>query len=197
MASLGTWPSTIMPAAARFMLQTNQRVNASPGGGSEQAVDMLNDRWMAYITLSARKFADAAAVEALIASFRGQVNTINLWHFARPTPRGTLSTSPTTLAADAAQNASSIQIAATTGQTVYAGDLVGAGGQILMISADATASAGVLTLSLVNRLRAALSSGAAVTVEKPTAPFRLLSHSGVTYSQGVVDTIDLTFGEAV
>src|SRR5205085_9264189 len=51
MASIGTWPTSLKPTSARLTLQTNQRLNASPFGGSEQAIDMLNDRWMLSLTL--------------------------------------------------------------------------------------------------------------------------------------------------
>lgn len=200
MPSLGTWPSTIVPMSARFVLQTNQRVNASPGGGSEQAVDMLNDRWMAYITLPIEKFADAAKVEAFLASFRGQVNWVDLWHFARPTPQGTIAGAPTVSGAHA-QGASSLivqTVPAVPGATVKSGDMLGAGGLLLMASADATANgSGVITVPLVNRLRTALSAGAAITITQPKAPFRLLQHSGVEYSRGITGEVSLTMGEKI
>lgn len=199
MASLGNWPSSIVPKSVRMQLQTNQRANAGPGGGSEQVIDMLNDRWMAYVTLPVRKFAEAAAVEAFLASFRGQVNTVNLWHFARSAPRGTMRGTPT-MFANASQGSAAIQIQAVAGETLLAGDVIGAGGQLLMVAADATAQvspAGQLDVTLVNRLRTALSSGASVTWSTPMAPFRLLSHTGVLYSKGVTDEVDLVLGEAI
>jgi hypothetical protein len=197
MASLGTWPTSIEPISARLMLKTNQRANASPDGGSEQVLDMLNDRWMMYLTLPVASYDDAAAVEAFLASFRGMVNTVDLWHFARPTPRGTLDGAPT-LNAAAAQGAASIPITTTAGKTVKAGDMLGVGGLLLQAAADATANgSGVLTVTLVNRLRTALASGAAVTWNKPTAPFRLLSHSGMTYAGALAEEVTLTLGEAI
>lgn len=197
MASLGTWPAGIKPTDARLTMQTNQRVNASPFGGSEQAVDMLNDRWMMTLTLAPMFNRDGGAVESFLASFRGQVNTVNLWHFARPTPVGTLDGSPT-LSASAAQGAASIAIATTAGRTLKAGDMVGAGGLLLMAAADATANgSGVLTVSLTNRLRIALSAGAAVTWNKPTAAFRLLAHSGVGYSGSMAEEVTMSLGEAI
>jgi hypothetical protein len=66
------------------MLQTNQRAGAAPGGGSEQVVDMLNDRLDVLPDSAGEQVRAAAAVEAFLASFRGQVNTGDLWHFARP-----------------------------------------------------------------------------------------------------------------
>ena len=44
-----------------------------------------------------------------------------------------------------------------------------------------------MDVTLVNRLRAALSSGAAVTWDKPTIPFRKLSDSGVLYRRDQPD----------
>jgi hypothetical protein len=86
------------------------------------------------------------------------------------------------------------------GRTLLAGDLIGANGQLLMLSAadatlDANASA---TLSLVNRLRSSVASGAAVTWDKPTAAFRMLSNAGMTYDgMGVTQEVQCTLGEAV
>ena len=86
-----TWPASLVPKTASLRLQTVQRVHASPFGGSEQTVDLLNDRWMLSLTLTQRAGFDwGAKAEAFIAALRGQTNTVALWHFARPTVRGTL-----------------------------------------------------------------------------------------------------------
>lgn len=44
MASLGAWPTTVGVKTCRFMSQVAQLANSSPLGGSEQVVDLLNDR---------------------------------------------------------------------------------------------------------------------------------------------------------
>ena len=49
-----TWPASLVPKTASLRLQTVQRVHASPFGGSEQTVDLLNDRWMLSLTLTQR-----------------------------------------------------------------------------------------------------------------------------------------------
>jgi hypothetical protein len=376
MASLGTWPAAIRPATCRLTPFVNQRVNASPFGGSEQVVDMLNDRWLCSLSLPVRKHAPAASVEAFLNSFRGQVNTVNLWHFTRPVPRGTLRGAPT-LASLAAQGASSLALTGFTGQnnqllrpsefdhaywtksngtisanfiaapdgtmtsdsfiesatttihsvtrssltveagkqytfsiyvnggagrakgfichgpngfggtfpgctydtgagtsvsgaggivglidtgvpgwyrayvtatasssvstatvqlqlrdnaglqtylgdgvsavrlwgaqfnegglidyvgntTLLAGDLIGAGGQLLMVQDDVNdGGTGAMTVNLVNRLRAQIASAQPVTWDKPTAPFRLLSHSGVEYIPGRANEVSMQLGEAI
>lgn len=197
MGSLGTWPGIIRPRSCRMVLSTNQIVNESANGSDEQVIDRLNDRWLCSLTLPMRKHANAAAVEAFLASFRGQVNWVDLWHFVRPMPRGTMRGAPT-LAAAAAQGAASLSIQTAAGATLLAGDMVGCGGLLFMAAADATADgAGVLVLSLVNRARTALALGAAVTWNKPTAPFRLASHSGVNYIPGRADEVSLELREKV
>lgn len=56
--------------------------------------------------------------------------------------------------------------------TLNAGDMLGVGSQLFQVRTNATAtSAGVLTVKTVNRTRVALSSGAAVTWDRPTALF--------------------------
>lgn len=196
--SLITLPAAFRPRSCQLNLSTNQRVNAAPFGGSEQAIDLLNDRWLLTCELPADRLDAAAWREAFIGSLRGQVNTVNLWHFTRPVPAGT-GRGTLTLAANAAQGAASIMVTGcypATG-TLLAGDMLGLGGLLLMVAADCTAVAGNLTVPLANRLRSAQTAGAAVSWSKPTAPFRLLSTSGVLYEPGVANPTSFDFGEAV
>lgn len=196
--SLITLPSTFQVGSCKLDMNVNQRVAASPYGGSEQAIDLLNDRWIMNLQLIQNSYANAQAIEAFIGSFRGQVNTAYLYHFARPTPTGTVR-GTLTLNASAAQGASSIVVTGcnpTTG-TFKAGDMLGVGTQLLMVASDCTAVAGVITVPIINRLRAALSSGAAVTWSAPTAEFRLLSSSGVNYVAGLANAVSLTLGEKI
>ncbi len=191
------WPTGLLPRDFLLTLHINQRVYSSSMGGSEQAVDYLNDRWMASLSLPREVHATSAAVEAFLFSLRGMVNTTALWHFARTAPRGTLRNTPT-IHTDAAAGAASIIVQAAAGETLKAGDMLGAGGLLLMVAEDCTANgSGVITVPLVNRLRTALAAAAAVTWDKPTAPFRLVGTSGVRYQPGVTDAVTLEFVEAI
>jgi hypothetical protein len=196
MASIGTWPTSILARSCRMVLDTNQIVNESPQGGSEQVVDRLNDRWACSLTLPARNHEDAAELEAFLASFRGQVNWVSLWHFGRPEPRGTLRGTPFISGAHAI-GSSTLHINCDTGDTLLAGDLIGAGGMLLMVAEDCAEAGGFIDVPLVNRTRLALASLAAVTWDKPTAPFRLLSHSGVNYFGGRTDEVTMELRERV
>jgi len=185
-----TWPSGLVPRQFSMRLATVQRVHSSPYGGSEQAVDLLNDRWMVSMELAADTYANIAVVEAFIASMRGQTNTVALYHFARPTPRGTLASATY---ASASQGASSVTL--TGSGTLKAGDLFSAGGQLLQVAADVTVSTST-SVSIVNRLRAALTSGS-ITLASPTATFRMINQPAVTYVPGFSETVSLEFAEAI
>lgn len=142
---------------------------------------MLNDRWLVSIETANLNRAAAIAIEVFIAALRGQTNTVALYHFARPIVAGTIAGAKT-LSASAAQGAASISITATG--TLVAGDMLGVSGLLLMVAQDCTSSAGVITVPLTNRLRKALSGGAAVTTTQPTANFRLLATNGVQHTPG-------------
>ena len=191
-------PTPFQPSVCTLRLAVNQRVNASPFGGSEQAVDLLNDRWLLSCDLPANQNSTGPAIEAFIGSLRGQSNVVALWHFARAQPRGTVR-GTLTLNAAVAQGASQIVVAGcspATG-TLLAGDMLGVGNLLFMVATDCVAVAGVITVPIVNRVRAALSSGASVTWSKPTALFRLQSSSVVQYVPMVAQTVSFDFGEAL
>lgn len=196
--ALITPPATFKPRTCTMVQSVTQRVNASPFGGSEQAIDLLNDRWLCNVELPPSTHASAAAMEAFIGAMRGQTNTVQLWHFARPQPQGTVR-GTLTLNASAAQGASSIVLTGCSpaSGTLLAGDLLGVGGLLLMVASDCVASAGVITVPITNRLRTAQSGGAAVTWSKPMATFRLLSTSGVQYAPGVAQGPSFDFGEVI
>jgi hypothetical protein len=188
------WPTALEPRACQFRLATNERVHASPFGGSEQAVDMLNDRWMCTLELPVRRSVQGAALEAFIGRMRGMTNTTPLFHFRRRVPRGTMRGTPV-LAAGAAQGAASLSI--TGSGTLLAGDMLGCGGLLLMVAEDCADVAGTITVPLVNRIRIALALGAAVTWNAPTAPFRLVSRPAVMYVPGHAEAVSMDFAEAV
>ena len=55
-------PVPFAPNSCSLKLSVNQRVNASPFGGSEQAVDLLNDRWLMSLDVPAGYSAQGAAI---------------------------------------------------------------------------------------------------------------------------------------
>jgi len=196
-------PASIMPVTCSLTKFVNQRVSGAPFGGSEQAIDLMNDRWLLSFDLPAYSNASGAAVEAFVGSMRGQTNVVALWHFARPQPRGTVRGTLTLNAAAAAAAASIVVTGCvpTTG-TLLAGDMLSVatptgGTLLLMVANDCTAVAGVITVPITERLRVACNSGAAVTWLRPTALFRLLNTPTIQYAPAIVQGVSLDFGEFI
>ncbi|MCR8961139.1 hypothetical protein M0765_026445 [Variovorax sp. S2] len=195
--SLISLPFGFCPSAFTLRMQTNQRAFGSPFGGSEQVIDLLNDRWLISLTLPNRLHADAARVEAFIASLRGMTNTVNLYHWVRKIPRGTLRGTPTVIATTPAGNPF-LHVQAVAGQTVLAGDMLGVGGLLLQVKDDATADgSGFLVVNIANRLRRQIAAGTAVIWDRPTAPFRLSSPSAVQYIPGYAPEVSMDFVEDI
>lgn len=196
--SVITLPANFKPSSCALTPFMSQRVSAAPFGGSEQPVDLLNDRWLMSCELPNSLTNSGAWIEAFIGSMRGQVNTVALHHFARPYPVGTVR-GTLTLNASVAQGANSIAVTgcSPSNGTLLAGDMLGVGGLLLMVASDCTAVAGVITVPVTNRIRTALSSGASVTWAKPTAMFRLLSNNAVSYTPAVAGAVSFDFGEAI
>ncbi|CAA2107622.1 hypothetical protein [Variovorax paradoxus] len=197
--SLIALPAGFCPNSFSMRLQTNQRAFASPFGGSEQVIDMGNDRWLVSLSLPNRKFADAARVEAFIASLRGMTNTVALFHWIRKVPRGTMRGSPVVaVGAPLFVGDPNIQVTTTAGATLLAGDMVGVGGQLFQVAKDVVANgSGAMNIDVVNRSRVAAASGSQVVWDKPTALFRQSSQSAVQYIPGYATEVSIDFVEAV
>lgn len=194
--SLIALPAAFKPRSCTLRLAVNQRVSAAPFGGSEQAIDLLNDRWVMACELAPRAQGEGAAIEAFIGAMRGQTNTTSVYHFARPAPQGTVR-GTLTLNAAAAQGSSSIVVAGCSpaNGTLLAGDMLGVSGLLLMVAADCAAALGVITVPITNALRKALTVGAPVTWDKPSMTARILATSNVGYEPGLANGVSFDFGE--
>lgn len=155
-------------------LRPNVLVSTSALTGAMQTVQVPGTRWLFRLTYGNASAAEQADREAFFAELEGQANRVALFHAARPRPRGTRQTN-TTLSSGASVGATSLSMSATTGQTLLRGDMVGVGGQLFQVIADATAASSVLTIAVRPAVRTALSSGAAVTLVRPSANFMLTS----------------------
>ena len=192
-----TFPTGVAPDAFALRLSATQRVHASPFGGSEQVVDLLNDRWMISMSLPKRTRAQAAAIEAFINAMRGMTNTVNLYHFGRKEPRGTMRGSPTCQVAGQGDGAIVLN-SAGAGATLLAGDLIGISGLLLQVASDVAADgSGVMVVTLVNRLRKQITGGSAVTWDRPAVPFRLISTPAVQHVPGYAEGVSLDFAEVI
>ena len=181
-----------------FAMQSRpfQLVHRTPYQGNEQVTDLLNDRWYVSLSIPLRTSADGAAVEAWLNKMRGMVNTAELWHMARPIPRGTMRGSPTIGATS--QGASAFTLTTTAGATLEAGDMIGIGGELFQVAAYAQADGGgTMAVTVVNKLRSAIASTTAVVWDRPKAQFRMLNMPSVNYLPGYSTAVSLDFAESI
>jgi hypothetical protein len=174
----------------------NQQSYDSPYGGSDQTVDLMNDRWFASVSIAIPTHEDAAEVEGFKGALRGRVNTVNLGHLVRTEPRGTLRGNPVTDGALVA--ASQIVIWGAPDYTLLQGDLFSAGGLLLMVAEDCVADgAGRGVVKLGNRVRKPIALNAPVIWDHPTAEFELISSSKVQFIPGFVSEVSFDFRERI
>lgn len=164
------FPVDLMPSTFEWGSDKAAVQHTSPFTRAVESVEFPGERWRVGLGMPTWRASNpkAALAEAFFGRLAGGSERVRLWHLRRPQPLGTLRGAPT-LAAPAVRGDLQLLIA-TTG-SLRAGDLVGCGGQLFQCFADCAAVAGVLTVPLVQRVRAGLGNGAAVTWDRPTALF--------------------------
>lgn len=185
-----TWPtsSAYCPATFTSRLVPNARVVPAMFAGDDQTIEFPGAKWSFLLSMPNGGSDDRAALEAFLNRVRGPAHRIDIWHLRRPLPRGTLQTN-TTLSEAAAQFAATLKINATTGRTLFAGDMVGvtlenSDKALVQVVQDATSSAGVIQVNVTPPLKWSAVASATVTLVRPMARCRLVESVAVTYVPG-------------
>lgn len=149
--------------------------------GASQARLRAPPRWLATLVGPDQNTAtQAAAWRDFILSLNGRVNQLALYDLANTAPAGTMR-GTLTFNASASAGATSVSVTGGAGQaatTLLKGDWLGIGQsgsarQLVSVAADATANgSGVISLTLRQPLRYAVTGGDSVVWDKPTALFR-------------------------
>lgn len=173
------YPATrvFTPAEVTWHLQRNLTQRRNPLTRRRTTIEHVGALWSVTLVYTPHTHADMAAIEAFWNRASDADEVVSLWHMARPLPRGTLQANTTT-AASASEGASTINITATTGLTLLAGDMftvaLTGSTQLVQVVSDITSSAGVMTgVQFVPPLVGDVANGAAVVVDKPRGLFRL------------------------
>lgn len=175
------WPSAHKhtPREAVLRVIANARHNSSAESGVSQTVTRPGSRWGWALTMAPMLTDVRDDFEGWLVGLAGMEHRISTHDWKRPTPRGTIALTGVTLGADAAAHATSLQLAGCgAGGTLRRGDWLKVGGQLFRAVADATANgSGVMTVDVRHSVRTALTTGAAVTLSKPTALYILAEPS--------------------
>lgn len=173
------WPSSLLPS--EFLLKRYTKVFRSKSmfDHKGQNTDMLNDRWLASVSISSRDKDVAPTFEAFINNLRNGANTVELYHFSRPTISGTMT--GTLTGAAAALGSQTLVVSTPTGQTLKAGDMIGVSGLLLQVAFDCVSVGNLIEIPLTMRLRKAVPIGTTVITSNPTAKFHVPSQTSTSF----------------
>jgi len=173
------WPAY---KAQQFELRVMPNLRAYVGSTSPttDVLDLLGEVWIARVAMAPEEDpVQAAGREAFFDRLKGPANTLELWHLKVQQPNGTMRGSTTILTSVPQLSDTATLTGATAAAglpTLRAGDMLGLGGQLVRVMADATANgAGHITFEFMPRARQIIAAGAAVNWNRPTALFRLKS----------------------
>ena len=191
-----TYPPTRAwhPRSQYWGTRTNARTNTSGLNGASQTITLPGSRWLVTMSYPQQTQAERAALMGLLFKVSGGEHLLALGDLAQPRPRGTVNLTGVTASA-ASQFATSLTLnGCGASKTLLAGDKFSVAGQLLVCTDDATASgAGVMTVTFRHSLRAAVTGGAVVTLDGPTALFQLLANDIGSQSDPAARTGSLTF----
>lgn len=193
------WPPGWMPQTLAIALVPNLRTHQSPYTMDTQVIDLVASRWRMTFTMPEGKQATGPQYEAFFNALHGRANRVTLSHFLRPVPRGTLRGGRLSLGVNVLQGANSINFGTDyPGATLLAGDIVGMGGELLMVAADSTVGVDAyVTVPLVNRVRVARAVGFSLVLDHPTATFMMTSDVvPIQYGPGKRDAFQVEFIES-
>lgn len=156
----------------RWLLVAPAQVFRSPLDGTLQTGATQGPRWEAVLQFRPMGEADAADIQAFKAKMRGQANRALIPYVARTVPRGTITTSGVTVNGALSAGASQLTLAGCGNtKTLLNGDFFSVGGEFKVVvdgPYTSDAAGAMANVKFEPPLRAAVSTGAAVTLSSPT-----------------------------
>lgn len=198
------WPATFKVSRFEMRVIPNTRTFVGPYTPTVQVIDLLGERWQISLDIvPGNDPVLGAAQEAFFDRLKGPANQVTIGYLPRTLPQGTIRdgggsaqwktntstnatwqtnvpsaatwsyTNPTTYAA-MAQLSNQLPVSRTPGTTIFAGDMLGAGGQLFRAMATYTTdSSGQALVEVQPRARAAIPISSVITCTAPTANFML------------------------
>lgn len=171
------WPTAraFQPREMALVVRHNQAQSVSALSGYTQTLSRPGARWGWRMQFSSNTLEERRQVEGYVLRLAGREHLVRLWDMRYPRPAGNCNLAGVTVASAAAAFARSMAIQGCgAGRQLLAGDWFSVNGQLLRMAADATANgSGQMTIYFEHMLRAAVSPGAALVLDKPTSNYSL------------------------
>jgi hypothetical protein len=172
-----TWPTGLgyTPREASLLVLHLQATSESALSGYTQTFTRPGSRFGWRFDFSSSSEADRRALEAFVMRLRGRENRVRLWDMKNPRPVGNTNTVGITVAAPVAAFSNTMQLQGIgAGRQLKAGDWFATTTQLHRVVEDATADGGgIISVNFEHATRYAISTGTAITFEKPTALYTL------------------------
>lgn len=187
------WPSSVIPADLSWGIAKSAFQFRSPFGASPpQTVEFPGAYWRVSLSLPDMDKRDGGFMAALFYRLAGGVDRVQVPFWPRMVPLGSLRGTPV-LATQA--NRGDQQLSVTGTGTLFAGDMIGCGGQMFSV-VDASGTAPIVVVTS-NRVRATLPAGSPVIWDSPLltciAPGLTWD---ATYQPGQMNGLHVDFEEA-
>jgi hypothetical protein len=203
------WPfkQGFIPEQMNWGAESRTLATESIISGSIQTSGVPGKRWMVGMNIPASSYNDRSIrmeLEGFLDRLNGKEHRVRMWHMGRKGiggygyPQGTINQTGVTVAATAAQFASSISFTGCgVGTTLKAGDFFSVNGQLIQNPSTVISNGlGVMAIPLIARLRVAANAGTVVTLARPTALFILSSNSWTSgYALGANQGLGVDFTE--
>ncbi|WP_284459680.1 hypothetical protein [Cupriavidus campinensis] len=165
------WPESLVPAKATWGLKSNTEGFNSPLNGSVQTVERPGARWKITLEFPPKNERERGQLEAFLASIGGLAGRFTIWPHGRP---GNSMFAP--LVNGSMTNFKMLPTKSWPASTLVlrAGDYLAVGGELKIVTADVTSSAGGLaTVPVAPPFRNAPTNNAAITLDKPRTTMML------------------------
>lgn len=187
-------PAGIGIRAARFGLRTNTQIYVSPLSGDTQRAELPGARWFTTFTLSTKKRADIAKIQAFLVSLTGPAGSFYGYDPNATTPLGAGGGTP--LVNGGSQTGVSLITDGWPNSTAIlkAGDYFTVNGEYKMVTADVSSDgSGNATISFAPALRNSPANNAPLTVTNPTCIMRLVDDEQAAWDINESGFYDVSF----
>lgn len=165
-----------LPAGINFQLRPNSQAMTSPLTKSVQTVELPGARWIASITWTDLTGEERRTIKAWLARLRGQAGRFRIHDMSHPAPAGSGAVGAVTVSGAGQTGVSLVTTGwpASASGLLLLGDYIGVNGELKLITAATSSNgSGVATLTFEPPLRASPPDGSVITLDKPSAVFKL------------------------